>query len=232
MAARRREARLGREDAERPYEIVVLVASAGGIAAIGQVLRALPHDFPLPVVVVQHRSPLVRSTLDTTLARHTPLKVKFAEPGEEPRPGIVYIAPADHHLVIAGDRTLRFTDGTRVRHVLSSANPLFASAARVFGPGVIAVVLTGYDSDGTDGVQAVKRYGGTVIAQDRATSEAFEMPHAAIGTGDVDLVLPLHDIAPALVRLAGEDGWEAGAAFPEHPLEREERAPVRRVSKA
>ena len=84
----------------------------------------------------------------------------------------------------------------------SSANPLFASAAQTFGDGVIAVVLTGGDRDATDGVQTVKRRGGIVIAQDEPSSVAFSMPRSAIETGCVDSILPLHDIAPELLRRA------------------------------
>lgn len=95
--------------------------------------------------------------------------------------------------------------------MLSSANPLFASAANTFGDAAIGLVLTGTDSDATDGVQAIKERGGLVIAQDRRTSEYFDMPRSAIATGAVDLVLPLDEIAPALVRVA-----TARSRQPEH----------------
>jgi two-component system chemotaxis response regulator CheB len=103
---------------------------------------------------------------------------------------------------IKPDRTISLVDGKRIRQVRSSANPLFETASRVFGPHVIAVVLSGFDSDGTDGVQAVRKRGGTVIAQDRATSPHFDMPRSAIATGAVNLVLPADRIGPALVSLA------------------------------
>jgi len=89
----------------------------------------------------------------------------------------------------------------KIRHVLSSANPLFTSAAGVYGDGVIAVVLTGGDSDATDGVQSVSEAGGIVIAQDEATPQNFSMPRSAIKTGSVDYVLPLDEIAPKLLDL-------------------------------
>ena len=113
-------------------------------------------------------------------------------------PGTVYLAPPREHLVIRRDETLALVDGHRkIRHVFSSADPLFASAAQVYGDGVIAVVLTGADSDATDGVQSVRQRGGIVIAQDRATSHVFGMPHAATSTGAVNAVLPLPEIARA-----------------------------------
>lgn len=127
------------------------------------------------------------------------------------RGGTVYLAPTDLHLIVNPDHTLDFMGGGRIRFVLSSANPLFASAARATGKRTIGVVLTGGDSDATDGVQAIKQEGGIVIAQDRATSECFEMPGSAIGTGAVDYVLPLDRIGPALVSLVHGHSIQPGA---------------------
>ncbi len=184
------------------YEAVVMAASAGGVAALGTLLAALPPDFPLPIAIVQHRSARHPHMLAKVLGRHSTLPVKMAEEGEVMRKGMVYLAPFDLHMTISAERVLTLADGHKIRHVRSSANPLFESAAEALHGRVIAVVLTGYDSDGTDGVQAVKRAGGAVIAQDEASSHAFAMPHSAIATGSVDCVLPLHDIARELVRLA------------------------------
>ena len=188
------------------FDIVVMAASVGGIAALDAVLSHLPGDFPLPIVIVQHRDPAVVSILDKILARRTPLRVKVAEVGERPVAGTVYLAPTDRHLTFRADGSFATCEGPRIRHVLSSANPLFESAAKVFRDGVLAVILTGYDSDGTDGVQAVQRMGGRVIAQDEATSASFAMPRSAIATGAVGTILPLPDIAPALIRLAKSTG--------------------------
>jgi two-component system chemotaxis response regulator CheB len=193
------------------YDVVVLAASAGGILALGEILAGLPADFPLPLVIVQHRTAKQPSLLRDILQRRTALAVKEITPGTTPAPGTVYVAPPDLHAVFHPDHTFGLVNGHRIRHVLSSANPLFAIAASAFDGRLLAVVPTGYDSDGTDGVQAVKALGGTVIAQDRATSESFAMPATAIRSGAVDLVLPLPDIAPALVRLAEADGLQRPA---------------------
>jgi two-component system chemotaxis response regulator CheB len=117
------------------------------------------------------------------------------------RPGTVYLAPPDLHLYVRPGGVCHLSGGQKIRHVRSSANPLFDSAAASFKGRVIAVVLTGSDHDATDGVQSVKESGGLVIAQDQATSVAFGMPGSAIETGCVDRVLPLDDIGPALCRL-------------------------------
>jgi two-component system chemotaxis response regulator CheB len=122
----------------------------------------------------------------------------------------VYVASPDLHLTVTRTGRFAYSDGYRIRHVLSSANPLFASPAESFGPGAIGVVLTGYDADGTDGVQAIRSCGGTVIAQDERTSEQFAMPSSAIRPGAVDSVL--EEIVPALVRLTTTPSAEPGAA--------------------
>ena len=181
--------------------VVVVAASAGGLRALQTLLAGLSADFPAPIVIVQHRAAARTSLLEHILARRSRLPVKTAEEGEAMQPGIVYVARPDYHLFFADDERFGYRDGTRIRGVLSSANPLFDSAARVFQSGVIAVVLTGTGDDGAEGAQAVKANGGMVIAQDKATAEFFGMPAAAIRTGAVDRVLPLGAIAPALVEL-------------------------------
>ena len=186
---------------QQPVRLVTIAASAGGIPAIRQVLSALPSDYPAPIAIVQHRTEHQPDLLVKVLARSSRLPVSRAVPGERLEPGHVYLAPARQHLVVRPDGRFDTVDGRKIRHLRSSANPLFETAAEVVGSGVIAVVLTGGDSDATDGVQAVKAAGGTVIAQDEGSSECFSMPRSAIHTGAVDYVLPVDQIGPALVRL-------------------------------
>jgi two-component system chemotaxis response regulator CheB len=184
------------------YNLVVMAASAGGVKAFESLLSRLPQEFPLPIAIVQHRSTRDPNLLARVLSRHTPLRVKVAAEGERLEAGTVYLAPPNAHLTVDPNLRVGLKDGVKIRHVLSSANPLFESAAQALPGRVIAVVLTGYDRDATDGVQAVKLSGGIVIAQDEATSESFGMPSSAIATGCVDRVLPLPEIGPALVALA------------------------------
>lgn len=183
------------------YEIVVIAASAGGIPALSVLLGSLPATFPAPIAVVLHRSAYRPDLLARVLGRHTLLRVKEAEESERPLSGTVYLAPPDRHLWLRWDGVFTLLDGTRICFVLSSANPLFVSAADTLQGRVIAVALTGGGSDAADGVQAVKQQGGVVIAQDQATSLCFGMPRAAIESGAVDYVLPLSEIASALCRL-------------------------------
>jgi two-component system, chemotaxis family, protein-glutamate methylesterase/glutaminase len=188
----------------KPPAVVLIAASAGGVQALSTILHGLPKSFSAPIVIALHRPPGYESLLPSILKRQTALPVVEANAGEALKPGTVYIAKADQHLTVDHAGRFAYMNGHRIRHVLSSANPLFISAADVFGGGAIGVVLTGTDSDGTDGVQAISGEGGVVIAQNRATSEFFDMPRSAIHTGVVDYVLPLDEIAPALVRVVDE----------------------------
>ena len=183
------------------YDVVALAASAGGLRAISVVISSLPTDFPAAIAVVQHLDPRHRSLMAEILGRHTALVVKEAEEGDRLKPGTVYIAPPNRHLLINPDGTLSLSQSQLVHFVRPSADLLFESIAASFKDRAIAVVLTGTGSDGNMGVQAIKKMGGTVIAQDEATSEFFGMPGAAIHTGDVDFVLSLEEISPALVSL-------------------------------
>jgi len=183
------------------YSLVVVAASAGGLTALATLLADLPGDFPLPVVVVQHLDPHHHSVLAQILDRRTALRVKEAAEGDDLTAGVVYVAPADHHVMVGPGRSIELNRGERVHFLRPAADHLFASASRVCGP-VIAVVLTGTGTDGAAGIMSVKAAGGTVIAQDEASSEFFGMPQAAVETGSVDLVLPLNRIGAALVDLA------------------------------
>lgn len=183
------------------YDIVALAASAGGLNALSQVLSDLPADFAAAVVVVQHLDPRHRSLMADILSRRTPLTVKQAQEGDLLTKGTVYIAPPNRHLLVNPDGTLSLSQSELVHFVRPSADLLFDSVAASYKDKAIAVVLTGTGQDGVMGVQAIHKMGGTVIAQDEETSEYFSMPHTAIKTGTVDFVLPLSEIAPALVSL-------------------------------
>ncbi len=184
-----------------PFDIVALVASAGGLPALTAVLSGLPADFRAAVVVLQHLDPRRPSLLAKLLHLHSGLPVYEARQGDHIGPGVVLVAPPDRHLLIDCDGMISLTGTQPVHFVRPSADTLLESVAQGFGRRAVAVVLTGSGTDGADGVRIVKQMGGTVIAQDRPTSQNFGMPGAAIRTGCVDSVLPLREIAPALVHL-------------------------------
>ena len=190
------------------FDVVAMAASAGGLTALSDVLSSLPPDFPATIVVVQHLDPRHRSLMAEILDRRTKLKVRQATEGETLEAGAVYIAPPNRHLLINRDFTVSLTQSELVHFVRPSADLLFESVAASFKERAICVILTGTGSDGSMGVRAIKKMGGTVIAQDKTTSEFFGMPGAAIETGRVDFVLPLGEIAPALVTLVMKNDAE------------------------
>lgn len=189
--------------AAHKYELIAVAASAGGLAAVSELLGALPASVDVPVVIVQHRAatspPQVLPHILSRAAHGR--RVKQAEDGDSLEPSTVYVAPADFHLLVDEERTLRLSDGRRIKHLRSSANPLLESAARALHGKIIAVVLTGSGTDATDGVQEVRSRGGQVIAQDPAQAEHPSMPSSAIKSGAVDYILPLNEIAAKLAEL-------------------------------
>lgn len=183
------------------FDLVALTASADGLNALSQILAALPSDFPAAIVVVQHLSPRHPSLLAEILNRRTALEVKQAEEGGLLSPGKVFIAPPDYHLLVNAAGSLSLSQTEKVHFVRPAAEVLFESVAEHYKQRAIAVVLTGGDGDGSTGVQAIKKMGGKVIAQDKATSKVWGMPASAIATGCVDWILPLEKIGKAITQL-------------------------------
>jgi two-component system chemotaxis response regulator CheB len=190
--------------AQGAFDVVAIASSAGGLTALSTVLSGLPEDFPAALLVVQHLDPRHRSLLAEVLGRRTVCPVREAAEGDHLQAGTVLIAPPDRHLLLNSDGSLSLTQTELVHFVRPSADLTFESAAAAYKDRALAVVLTGTGSDGSLGVEAIKKMGGTVIAQDEATSEFFGMPGAALATGAVDLLLPLPEIAPALITLVGK----------------------------
>lgn len=199
--ARREEDGLASEFAASAFDVVAMAASAGGLRALTEVLSSLPRKFPAAIVVVQHLDRRHRSLMAEILDRSSDLPVKQAAAGDLLRRGTVFIAPPDNHLLVDPDGVLSLSKSELVHFVRPSADLLFESVAASYRERAIAVVLTGSGSDGSLGAAAVKKMGGTVIAQDEATSDFSDMPNAAVRTGAVDLVLPLNAISSALVSL-------------------------------
>jgi two-component system, chemotaxis family, protein-glutamate methylesterase/glutaminase len=183
------------------FDLIVLAGSAGGLEALTAIVSSLPAGFPVPLAVVLHRSTQLPNMLAQVLGRRTQLKVRTAKAGETPAAGTIYLAPPDRHLIVTPERTFQLTDGALIHHTHSAADPLFLSAAEVYGRRVVAIVLTGGAGDAAEGARAVGLAGGIVIAQNEATSQVFSMPRATIATGQADSVLGIDEIGPALIRL-------------------------------
>jgi two-component system chemotaxis response regulator CheB len=183
------------------FDVVAIAASAGGLRALTRLLSGIASGFPACITVVQHLDPRHRSLMADILSRHSQLPIQQADEGDRIRPGAVFIAPPDRHLLVNADGRLSLSRAELVHFLRPSADLLFESVAASFKDRAIAMVLTGTGADGSRGLRAIKKMGGTVIAQDEATAEFFGMPGAAIGTGEVDFVLPLDDMALALTTL-------------------------------
>jgi len=186
-----------------PYGVVAIAASAGGLGALTLILGRLPASFGAPIVAVQHLDPRHRSLMAEIVGRRSVLPIHQAVAGSHVQVGHVYLAPPDHHMLINRDGSVSLTQTELVNFVRPSADLLFESVAASYGHRAIALVLTGTGHDGSMGVTAIKQRGGTVIAQDEASSEFFGMPSAAIRTGAVDFVLSLEEIPDALQSLLG-----------------------------
>ncbi|MGY1671421.1 chemotaxis protein CheB [Geodermatophilus sp. SYSU D00710] len=196
------------------FSVVVLAASLGGPRALRTVVSGLPADFPVPVLVVQHRGPGHPDLLTDLLRARADLPVRTATPGPLV-PGVT-VLPAGTTADLAADGLLTL----RSHPTATAADALLLGAAAAFGPRVLAVVLTGRLSDGAAGVRAVRRVGGRVLVQDPEDAEAPGMPSAALATGCVEHALPLPLVAPALVAYTMAPGAADLLAVPVPPWAR------------
>lgn len=186
------------------FPLIVVGASQGGIDALSRIVSQLPADFPAAIAIVIHTHESSPRHLAKMLGSHTPLPVDYALDGGEIVVGHVVIAPPGTHLVVRPDRRFGLEHSDKVRFTRPAADRLFESAARVLGRRVIGVVLTGGDSDGTDGLQAVKRHGGVSVVQSPADSRAPSMPLSAIFHDSPDHIVILDEMGPLLVGLVGD----------------------------
>lgn len=187
------------------YQVVVIGASAGGIKALMSILSALPSNFPLPILIVQHLHPESDSYLVQMLDARCGLRVKQADEKEAITVGNVYLAPPNYHLLIEEDKTLSLTIDARVNFSRPAIDVLFETAVYAYRDAVIGIMLTGANHDGSEGIKRIKQNGGYVIVQDPATAEADAMPRAAIAATKVDKILPLDQIGVYLLQLVNRN---------------------------
>jgi two-component system, chemotaxis family, protein-glutamate methylesterase/glutaminase len=185
-----------------PIRMVVIGASTGGPQALHEILSSLPVGFPLPVVCVQHIGGSFLDGLVSWLAEAAVLSICKAMQGELPLPGRVYFAPKDRHLEFDDGGCFALTldppyDGHR-----PSITVTLRAAVNCFGAGVLGVLLTGMGRDGAEGMARIAFAGGVTLAQDEASSVVFGMSKEAVARGAVQNILPLEQIAPALIALA------------------------------
>jgi two-component system, chemotaxis family, protein-glutamate methylesterase/glutaminase len=193
----------------RPFSTVlpralVVGASTGGPQALNGLVAALAPVLPrIPVLITQHMPPTFTTILGEHLARASGYPAREAHDGEPAAPGTIYLAPGGRHMCVRRQDGPKIVieDGPPLHYCKPAVDPLFASAAEVWGSGVLALILTGMGHDGTDGARAIVAAGGAVIAQDEATSVVWGMPGSAAHAGLCSAILPLDEIAPTVLGL-------------------------------
>ncbi|PCI52198.1 MAG: chemotaxis protein CheB [Moraxellaceae bacterium] len=180
---------------------VVVGTSWGGVEALSIVLKGLPPDFPLPVIVVQHQHPNSDDILSLILRKRAQMYVKEVEEKEPLENGVVYVAPANYHLLVELDKSLSLSNEAPHNYSRPSIDLTFMSAVDVYGASLIGVVLTGANDDGAAGLKMITKFGGTTIVQEPSTARMDCMPLAAVKATTVDHIVSLDEIAPLLVEL-------------------------------
>ena len=189
--------------------VVVIGGSAGAIPALQTLLGGLPASFAAPILIVQHLAADAPSLLPHILERACHLPAHQPVDGEPLRPGVVYVAPPDHHLLVDGDRA-SVTRGPKENRFRPSVDALFRSAAYTRGRDVVGVVLSGLLDDGTSGLWTVKRRGGVAVVQHPDDAQFPDMPLSALREVEVDHVVPIQAMAELLTRLVGEFAGREG----------------------
>ena len=187
----------------KKYKVVIGV-STGGLKVIKAILSVLPSEFALSIIIVMHRHKETDGYLERSLNDECKMQVKQADEKEEIKAGIVYVAPPNYHLLIEDDGTFSMSVEGPVNYARPSVDVVFESAAEVYGEGLIGVILTGANKDGSRGLKMIKKSGGLTIVQTPETSEAAEMSKSAMEAVKPDYVLPLIEIGRLLRKLESE----------------------------
>ncbi|CAM2009229.1 chemotaxis protein CheB [Acanthopleuribacter pedis] len=187
---------------QRRFECLVIGVSAGGMDTLSLILPHWTKDFPIPIVAVQHVGADSGRLIYPLLQQKTSLRIKEAEEKEQLRAGHLYLAPAGYHLLIEADNSLSLSVDARVNYARPSIDVLFESAAEVYGPRLIGVILTGANHDGSQGLRMVAELGGFTVVQSPESAEVAQMPLAALNATTVDRVLAPTQIATLLSQMA------------------------------
>ncbi len=190
--------------AEKSYKIVTIGVSAGGMAALTEILSALPESFSMSIVIVQHKKEGQDDFLTTYLSQKCSLKITEAKEKHPILPGTVYIAPSGYHLLIERDFTFSLSIDPPVHFSRPSIDVLFESAADAYGNNLIGVILTGASSDGSLGLKRIRQKNGLALIQDPKSAEVNVMPLSALDISGADHVQALEEIGPFLVKIDSE----------------------------
>ncbi len=184
-------------------DVVAIGVSTGGPNALTVLLRELPADLSVPILIVQHMPPMFTKLLAERLSSKCQIPVNEAVPGVVLEPGQAWIAPGDFHLVVQRDKgvvRLATHQAPSENSCRPSVDVLFRSVAEVYGAGAIAVILTGMGQDGLHGCQCIREAGGQVLAQDKASSVVWGMPSFVVNAGLADQVVTLDEMASEIMR--------------------------------
>lgn len=184
----------------KPPELIVMGCSLGGMRALQTILGGLPKDFPVPIAIAQHRHKASNEGLPAFLRKTSKLPVVDVDDKQWIRPGTVYLAPADYHLLVDRGEFSLSVDAA-VAYSRPSIDVLFESAADAYRDHLVGIILTGANADGARGAERIRECNGFLIVQDPAEAEAPSMPQATIQRTRVDRILPLDRIAPFLVEI-------------------------------
>ena len=204
------------------YELVVIGTSWGGLHALRKVLNGLPAGFDLPVVIVQHRHRDSDHLLVTLLQDHTSLRVCEVEDKSELKPGDIYVAPAEYHVLVEPGHLALSTEEP-VRFSRPSIDVTFESAADSYGARTIGVVMTGANDDGARGLKRIADRGGAAIVQDPATAESPIMPAAALKMVPGARVAPIDQIGAVIGKIQARDRSARRPVLGAQPAPREAR---------
>lgn len=185
------------------YKAVVIGVSAGGIMALRDILPQLPAGFAPSVFIVQHIHANHTESLASYFQPFCHIPVRDACDKEPIRPGTIYFAPPNYHLLVENERYLALSVDEKVHFSRPSIDVLFESAAEVYKADLIGVILTGANQDGAAGLHCVRNHGGLAVVQDPQTAVMSTMPEAALQYGGIDYVLPLPEIGELLARMGG-----------------------------
>jgi two-component system chemotaxis response regulator CheB len=191
---------------ENTYQVVVVGVSKSGLGALTLLLRELPANYSMPIIVVQHIHADSANRLSDLLARNSRMKVVEAIDKAPIEISTVYIAPAGHHLMVEAEQVFSLSVDPHVHFSRPSIDVLFESAVDVYSNKLVGVILTGANSDGAQGLKKIKAAGGLTLVQDPCTAEAVEMPNAAIDLVEVDKVLPIPELGCFLASLNSNPG--------------------------
>jgi two-component system chemotaxis response regulator CheB len=186
---------------DKRYQAIAIGVSAGGLHALSFLFEQLPAEYPVPVMVTQHRAKDQRELLEEVLQNKCTITIKQADEKEKIVSGIIYIAPPSYHLLVEQNHTFSLSSDEHVSNGKPSIDVLFETAAEVFKEKLIGLILTGANNDGASGMATIKKYGGLTIAQSPDEAQYPQMPQAAIDQGGVDHVWTLKEIREFLHQL-------------------------------